>query len=645
MSDLKKIELEKQLHTYDEHFFHQQPLISDAMYDQLVEEYETLYGSYVPMSTGGVIHNKCKLPSFSPSLDKIKTQYDFNKWVEKYTGPYVVMDKVDGMSIIINYTDNDIFIYTHCTDGIHGSDVSHLCKYLNIPKDIINLEIRGELAIYKDVFSKYNEEYECERAMISGVVNATKNINYELVKQFTFFAFEIKNVPLKTSEQLAQLKQYGFTVPNYIIVNKLSFIDLSKELEEKISYLEENQFLPTKINIPRDGKVIANDLFEQLPTNRNPLHKIAFKIVGDTEEVTVLGVEWNASKHGKLKPRIHFKPIQLEGGTLNWVTGYNAKFIVDNQIGANSILLLSRDIVADVVSIVKGTKASLPTQPYTWNDTKVDFLVQVNDQVKIKRIYTFFDTLETKHVGLKTVEKIYNAGYKSVLDFYQLTLEQLCAIKGFQTKGATKILDSINNSYNNVTLAKVMTGSCIFPNFGEKRHQDILNNLPSITQCILFDKPMVSTDDVKNVHGIDSMATEYVQNIKTFKIFINILPKIKAKLIDNYNNEEKQLLPIIDTTTVLIENKEEIVEYLTPPLIPPTDKGSPLRGMTIVFSGDKKQTNECKKLGAIVDMSVTKRTTLLVVEKVGTMNSKERECMEKNIKIMQLDEFKAKYLQ
>jgi hypothetical protein len=36
---------------------------------------------------------------------------------------------------------------------------------------------------------------------------------------------------------------------------------------------------------------------------------------------------------------------------------------------------------------------------------------------------------------------------------------------------------------------------------------------------------------------------------------------------------------------------------------------------------------------------------LLVVEKVGTMNSKERECMEKNIKIMQLDEFKAKYLQ
>lgn len=83
--------------------------------------------------------------------------------------------------------------------------------------------------------------------------------------------------------------------------------------------------------------------------------------------------------------------------------------------------------------------------------------------------------------------------------------------------------------------------------------------------------------------------------------------------------------------------------YITPPLIIEEYKGLPLRGLCIVFSGDKKLTNKAKKLGAIVDDGIHKRTNLLVIDHIGTMNNKEKECIKKGIKIMSLEEFKLKF--
>jgi BRCT domain type II-containing protein len=91
-------------------------------------------------------------------------------------------------------------------------------------------------------------------------------------------------------------------------------------------------------------------------------------------------------------------------------------------------------------------------------------------------------------------------------------------------------------------------------------------------------------------------------------------------------------------------DKEEYQELniMTPPLIVPEYKGEPLRGMYLVFSGDKKLTNKVKELGAIVDVGIRKRTTLLVIDKPGCSKEKEASC--KGIEIISLKEFKLKYL-
>lgn len=375
-------ELEILLNQYDAAYFHaENPLVTDETYDALLGQYEKLYGKYKPKSDAGLTHNVCKLPSYSPSLDKIKTLPKFYAWTNKYKGPYIIMTKVDGISIIINYLPTETRMYTHSTCGYMGSDVSHLLPYLNLPKIQLNagerIEIRGELAITYENFKKYSE-YKCHRNLISGVVNATKNIKYKMLNDFTFYAFEVKyanNYHLNMLEQLNFLTKYQFTVVPYRIIPTITFDELTTEMKEE-SF------------VPRDGLVIATNTCEVV-LNKLPKHKIAFKIVGETAKVTVIEVEWNESKNKLLKPRIHFESVFLEKGDLHWCTGHNAGFIRDYHIGPGTELLISRDIVANIVSVVKGTEASLPIVNYEWNKTNIDIICEINDNILIKRIYIF----------------------------------------------------------------------------------------------------------------------------------------------------------------------------------------------------------------------------------------------------------------
>lgn len=86
----------------------------------------------------------------------------------------------------------------------------------------------------------------------------------------------------------------------------------------------------------------------------------------------------------------------------------------------------------------------------------------------------------------------------------------------------------------------------------------------------------------------------------------------------------------------------DIENIITPPLPTYVDLGEPLIGMVIVFSGNKQYTQLARQLGATVDKTVTKRTTLVVVDKPGTNN--EKKGIQYQIPIVNLKEFEIKYL-
>ena len=612
-------ELKLQLNQYDAAYFHHTPLISDEAYDALVHQYELLYGKYTPNSTLGLTHLKTKLPYYSPSLDKIKLLNDFNLFKKKYD-KFIVMDKLDGCSIIIHY-DKEIKIYTHSTDGYYGSDISHLVPYFNVPKNLTNITVRGELVINRQLFKdKYKNKYVNERNIMS-VINADKHIKYDIIKDFSYMAFEIQSSKENLEKQLLQLKEYGFDVVPYIIEDDIDFDKLTEELKNPSKFL-------------RDGKVISSLDIEEV-TEGLPTHKIAFKTIGEVLESKVIEVEWNISMHMRLKPRVNIEEIFLEGSHVNWVNGINAEFILNNNIGPGTILLISKDIIPKIYEILKSTKASLPDQ-YKWDENHTDIIGVIDDVVKTKRIYRFFDLVEAKNLGLKTIQKLFKAGFTSIQSILDANMESLIKVPGIKTKGAERILEGIKIGLPNITLVKVMTSSCLFPNFAEKKLQQILNNTPTLTKIMLnICENHLTIQDIQNVPGIKDTADIFIDNIENFKLFLSEMPTVKEILMTIELKSQE-----IDMVEIFYEDDE----YDTPPLLIEKEKALTLAGMVIVFSGDKKCTSEAIKLGAIVDKGVTKNTTLLVVDQIGLMQGKEKRCTKDKIPIMSLKDFKEKYM-
>ena len=83
------------------------------------------------------------------------------------------------------------------------------------------------------------------------------------------------------------------------------------------------------------------------PTSGNPKYALAFKMVLDDQkgETTVTCVEWNVSKHGLLKPVVNLSPIKIAGTTIRRATGYNAKWIVENNIGPGAKVILIKVVI------------------------------------------------------------------------------------------------------------------------------------------------------------------------------------------------------------------------------------------------------------------------------------------------------------
>ena len=90
-------------------YFNGESVISDEVYDMLTEQLTMLDpDNLILQEVGHEVTNgtRIKLPFHMGSMSKFKPSDDklFDKWKLKYTGPYIVSNKLDGVSamLIIN---------------------------------------------------------------------------------------------------------------------------------------------------------------------------------------------------------------------------------------------------------------------------------------------------------------------------------------------------------------------------------------------------------------------------------------------------------------------------------------------------------------------------------------------------------------
>lgn len=570
--------------------------ISDEQYDQIIETIQLNTSNiYDTDDVGATPHNKkCNLPVFMGSLDKIKNDIDYLNWKKKLLhSEIIVTEKLDGISSLLSLNiingKKEIKLYTR-GNGKIGCDISHLVKYMNLKEQIDNIFsfyknslpicIRGELVISRFVNNNLNL-----RNIVSGLVH-TKELSGDIIlklKEVDFIPYRLYNCNYSFLSQLEKLDEFNFNIPQYKVLKNPSFERLEMVLDE---FIDESTY-------QIDGIVVShNHIYNMDPVDKNPEHSIAIKKTGESKKSEVIEIEWNVSKHGVYKPRIKIQPVNINGANIEWVTGFNAKYIKDNNIGKGTILEVERsgDVIPNIKNILRNTKAEFPSGNWKWNKTGVDIVIKEdkNNEMEIKKLLTFFQELECQNLGPKTIETLYNYGFETVSDILNLSKQDLLQTDKFKEKSAENVLTGIktaieflsNVNINNLHILLYISGAFGF-GFGSKKIKLILDRYPNVIDLYKDTDRDIWINNLKKIKGILEQADLFVDGINKYKTFIkSIQSYIK------YNN--------IDNKTVVNNNS----------------KG------TVVMSGfrDKLLKQKLEENGYIVNDNVTKETTIVIYD-------------------------------
>lgn len=669
VDDLSKKEYIKLLDNLCLDYYNGKSQVDDDTYDSTKEMFEIKFGElYEKIGAPAVgSQKKKKLPKFMGSLNKIKTRKELDNWKRKYKGPYVITDKIDGVSGL----QHKKYLYTR-GDGIIGTDISHLASIISVPKDIKDVFARMEIVMPKDKFEeKYKDDASNPRNMVSGLVNR-KHVNPKISNDLLILAYEYDDgIPIKQSDQFEKLEKLGYTIPNKI------FIKTDEELTiEMLQELLKDR--KEKANYDIDGLVIVSDIPYTPISGENPKNAIAFKMEGECVSTMVEEVQWNVSKHGLLKPRVRIVPVNLCGVIITWCTGFNARFILDNNICKGCTIEVTRrgDVIPYIKDIIiPGDHADMPTDDYEWtkkkymvtkneleeyerdeddeglivekhgdenyyvwyDNSEVDIRIKgENDDMRIKKLISFFKKLEAKFVGESTIQKLYEYGHTTLDDIFNLSVEDICKIDGFKNKGATRIVEAIHTSITDVPLAKIAAASGVMGvGIGEKKFQLVVDKHPDILE---FDIPLSEmTDVIKNVGGFDKLAVHFASKLCDLKVFLEEHPEISLKKEEKYKKKERTNIDIV------FENSDGEIEEND---CNEDDESNDLEGKIIVFTGfrSKEAEEKIKRCGGKVTTSISKKTNLLVVVQRYCGNSKELKAEQLGIEIITGDEFMKKYM-
>lgn len=623
--------LEKVIEYSADKYYNDQPVISDEIYDFLIDILKDLEpGNPTLKKVGSKIIKtkdkvKVKLPYYMGSMDKIKPtdESQIEKWKQQYKKPYVYSDKLDGISALFVNQNRKLCLYTR-GDGYEGLDISNYIEYMPTLKNVKipnDYAIRGELIMPKKKFKKYEDKMANARNMVSGVI-LSKKIDPNIVSDIDFIAYELV-YPwiISQTEQFKLLKDLGFNT----VFNE-SNIDIEFS---NLSYILSNRKNMSDYEI--DGIIISSD---KLPSKRssgsNPEYAFAFKdaSLSYTATVEVLNVEWSVSKDNYIKPKLNIVPTKLSGVVISNVTAFNAKFVKDNVLGPGAVIELIRsgDVIPHIQKVIKPSKtgkAQFPDMEYKWTDTGVDIIAtSSNTEQQIRELTFFFKKLDIKNVDESTVKKMIENNINSIKKILEISKSDLSKLQGFGEKMIEKIYGNIRDRLNSLTMLDLMIASNIFGHgIGDKKLKKIMESYPDIIKLYSENDYDEIVNKIKELSGFELKTAE------AFSIGLE-------HFIDMFNTLQPDMRKQL-RLSMIIEPKTDNE----------SNSGNIFLGKTVVFSGFRNK--EWEKLiednGGKVSSAVSSKTSILVTTKADLetkTNAKVVKALELKIPIMTMEEFK-----
>jgi DNA ligase (NAD+) len=381
--------------------------------------------------------------------------------------------KFDGASLNLIYENGKLIQAITRGDGKIGEDVSVNVRTIrSVPLEIDynqRIEIRGEVVIKMADFEIINKERLDEReALFANPRNAAAGSLRQLDSKITakrrlvFQPWGIGanslNEPL-LSKRMDFIYSLGFLKPP--MNQACSSMREIEEFYKKI--LQERD----SISMMMDGMVIKVDnveLQEDLGyTVKYPKWMCAYKFPALEKITRIEDVTFQVGRTGVITPVAEVEPVDIDGVTVERATLHNFDEIKRKgiKIGDWVIIIRSGDVIPKIIKVIEQRRdgSEKEIQRVTHCPTCKSELLDEGKLIKCQNLtcedrvvnsiihYASKKALYIDGLGEKIVEQLHREKLiHSVKDLYDLDIETLLKLDGFQEKKAKKLLKSIEAS-------------------------------------------------------------------------------------------------------------------------------------------------------------------------------------------------------
>ncbi|MCI8979874.1 MAG: NAD-dependent DNA ligase LigA [Clostridia bacterium] len=386
MNDIEKRinELTNELNYHNHKYYvEDSPEISDFEFDKLLVELEQLEEQYPQFKRtdsptvrvgGEAVKGFNEVRHEVPMLSQQKAFsreeiIDFDRRVKAVVpdAEYVVEQKIDGLSVSLEYVDGIFTRGSTRGDGIVGEDVTENLKtILTIPlklkDDIPFLEVRGEVFLSRNNFEKINDLLESTgQPLFANPRNAAAGSLRQLdpkiaaKRKLDIFVFNIQQIQgaeISTHiEGLEFLQKQGFKT----ILDKKSYSTID-EVYKRIKEIGEER---GQLYFDIDGSVIkVNNLSDREllgNTSKFPRWSIAYKYPAEKQTTVIRDIKVQVGRTGVLTPLAILDTVHIAGSNVSRATLHNLDYIREKDIRVGDTVVIEKagDIIPAVIEVIK----------------------------------------------------------------------------------------------------------------------------------------------------------------------------------------------------------------------------------------------------------------------------------------------------
>ena len=502
-----------------------EPQISDSEYDKLFAELQALEAAHPHVQSldsptqrvGGKalaqfasVRHKVPMLSIRTETDTEATgAQNFDNRVRKELGmqasdapvEYVAELKFDGLAMSLRYENGLLVQAATRGDGETGEDVTQNIRTihqipLKLPAEApAVLEVRGEVYMRRDNFELLNDKQRSkiaqglkgEKTFVNprnAAAGAVRQLDSSIAAQrpLSFFAYGVGEVTpaseggpdFKTHYNMLQtLKKWRFPVADQVI--------RAQGASELIAYHQHTGQTRDSLAFDIDGvvyKVNSLALQKQLGfVTREPRWAVAHKYPAQEQLTTVLSIDTQVGRTGKLTPVAKLMPVFVGGVTVTNATLHNEDEArrKDVRVGDTVVVRRAGDVIPEVVSVLMDKRlpgAGIFTMPRICPVCGSSAVREVGEAdyrctgglfcgAQRKEAILHFAhrrAVEIDGLGDKLVEQLVEANVICTLpDLYKLGLTSLASLDRMAAKSAANLVQSIEAS-KQTTLPRFVFG-------------------------------------------------------------------------------------------------------------------------------------------------------------------------------------------